>query len=81
MLMLDKALHVYLLFQYFFYLFTSEDVTIDAMKLALNSIVSKYIPGMHSNSIVKYLPHNIFVYRNYVVEDSFEFQMLYELLT
>ena len=77
----DKALHVYLLFQYFFHLFTSEDVIIDVMKLALDSIISKYIPGMHSNSTVKYLPNNIFVYRNCVVADSLEFQILYELLT
>ena len=81
MLVLDKALHVYSLFQYFFYLFTSEDVTIDVMKLALDSIISKYIQRMYSNSTVKYLPDNIFVCRNCAVADSLEFQMLYELLT
>ena len=76
----DKALYVYLLFQCFFYLFTSEDVTIDVMKLALDSIISKYIQRIYSNSTVKYSPDNIFVCRNCVVVDSLEFQMLYELL-
>ena len=61
-------------------LFTSEDVTIDVMKLALDSIISKYIQRMYSNSTVKYLPDNIFVCRNCAVADSLEFQMLYELL-
>ena len=79
-LILDKALYVYLLFQCFFYLFTSEDDTIDIMKLALDSIISKYIQRMHSNSTVKYLPDNFFVCRKCVVADSLEFQMLYELL-
>ena len=60
-------------------LFTSEDVTIDVIKLALDSIISKYIQRMHSNSTVKYLPDN-FMCRNCAVADSLEFQMLYELL-
>ena len=43
-------------FNVYFYLAMAEDVTTDVMKLALNSIISKYIQEMHSNSTVIHLP-------------------------
>ena len=43
-------------FNVYFYLAMAEDVTADVMKLALNSIISKYIQEMHSNSTVIHLP-------------------------
>ena len=55
----DKAFHVSSLFQCLFFLATTEDVTIDVMKIALNSIIPKYIQGMHSNSTVIYLPDKL----------------------
>ena len=42
------------------------------MKLALDSILSKYTQGMHSNSTVIYLPDNIYVCRNCVVADGLD---------
>ena len=61
----DKAFHVSSLFQSLFFLATTEDVMkiyvkyIDVMKIALNSIIPKYIQGMHSNSTVIYLPDKL----------------------
>ena len=43
-------------FNVYFYLAMAEDDTTDVMKLAMNSIISKYIQEMHSNFTVIYLP-------------------------
>ena len=59
MLIDDKAFHVSSLFQCLFFLAKTEHVTIDVMKIALNSIIPKYIQGMHSNSTVIYLPDKL----------------------
>ena len=42
------------------------------MKLALDSILSKYTQGMHSKSTVINLPVNIYVCRNCVVADDLD---------
>ena len=42
------------------------------MKLALDSILSKYTQGMHSKSTVINLPVNIYVCRNCVVADGLD---------
>ena len=42
------------------------------MKLALDSILSKYTQGMHSKSTVINLPVKIYVCRNCVVADGLD---------